>query len=633
MPVSTIKEFSKAIDLLMDQNVKESLTLFKNISGVQWVVECLSQLKLHNELIDYYENNVKLEEKLPVKFYLRVAEAYKSEKRLIEAKKILLNSLEIEKTARAYLLLTDIFITEEKPKNALQSIKNAQVLMKDKIDNFKTYELLGDYYHLEDEYEKAIEEYNKAESLKMEKNRVIEFFQQHSYLELKDGNILTSFRPFENVVEKNLPLLKKNLIETRSDDTERSKILNRLGNYYAMKGDYDKASHYFKQALESSTTNEKLVSFILNNQAIVDVKRGDYKAAIIKMNESYSKLKVLGIRIEIAYCLNNLAKIYELSGKIREAKDIYLESLEMLREYNDGRGTTVVLLNLANHARLRGQVKEGLEYYYRAYKSFQGDKTILALLLQSISELYWAAGCHDIALKRSKQAQEIYERLKIKDFYYCYNQLLQSGIFTDLDQLDDARALITAVEEFNKNLKSKALEANVFLRKGVIEQKQRNYGNAEMFFEQVPIMQFLPHIESLFHSAEIKSVEYLTSMDERYFEETVLRIKSVIEKAEESNFYQLLSESLLLMSTLEAVRLNYDEAINRAEISLDVARKNGLYEQLQRANSRLERLKVKFRQTKLLLESQQPDENDMQEFHDYLEKALSLVKTRRSKNE
>ncbi|MFW9994763.1 MAG: tetratricopeptide repeat protein [Candidatus Odinarchaeota archaeon] len=632
MPSSTIQQFSRAIDLLMDRKIEQSLELFREIKDIPWIIECLNRLKRHAELIEYYENNFttgmhRNQPILPVRFFLQVATAYRNENDLTTAKKILLKSLKTEKTAETYLLLADIFIAEEKPEKTLKAIKNARILMNN-ANSFEIHELLGDYYHLINDYEKAIEQYRQVDELKEEIARFKEFISQYS-LVLDGGNLFASFRPFIEVTDNDLPFLKKSLIET-ADEVEKSKILNRLGNYYSKKGDYDKANCFFGQAL--SNANEKLVSFILNNQAIIDVKRGEYLSAERKMRESYQKLKVHGVRIEVAYCLNNLAKIIELLGNVRKARNLYSKSLQILEQCNDGRGMTVVLINLANHFRLSGHINKGLEYYLHAHEIFQGDDSLLALLYQSVAELYWTAGCYDIALKRSEQARKLYERLGIQDYYYGYNQLLLSAILADLNRVDAAKTIITGVEELNTvSLRSKSLEANILLRKGVIEQKQRNYGNAENLFQRIPENQFLPYIESLFHSAEIKSREYLTTMDELYFEETVVRIQKVIKKAEESNFYQLLSESYLILGTLETARFNYGEAIILSKKAIEIAKAHNLLEQHQKASSWLENLQVKLQQTKQLMENQKPASDDMEEFQDYLKEALSIVKTRRLK--
>jgi CHAT domain-containing protein/Flp pilus assembly protein TadD len=142
--------------------------------------------------------------------------------------------------------------------------------------------------------------------------------------------------------------------------TERT-LLSNIGSTYSSQGEYGKALVSLQQALQITQT------------AIQHLQSGDAKAVEQLCNENYESLGAHGhrtclesFRYGYGITLNNLALVYDSSGRYAEALKAYEQALEMAQQDKDRDRQTTLFINIGNLNLNIGNYPKALEFSQKA---------------------------------------------------------------------------------------------------------------------------------------------------------------------------------------------------------------------------------------------------------------------------
>ena len=184
---------------------------------------------------------------------------------------------------------------------------------------------------------------------------------------------------------------------------------------------YQEALDYFQEALAiyqklNSDTDEQ--GAILSQMGIVYRKMGEYQQAI----DSFKRAKEISFLIRIfgeGGSLNNIGLVYYDSGKERDALDSYQQALAFAREIKDREGECVTLNNIGVVNDKGGDYQKALDSYQQALAIFQeldnnqelDDKKAAGVILNNMGAAYHKLGKYQPALDSYQQALAIFQKL------------------------------------------------------------------------------------------------------------------------------------------------------------------------------------------------------------------------------
>jgi tetratricopeptide (TPR) repeat protein len=153
----------------------------------------------------------------------------------------------------------------------------------------------------------------------------------------------------------------------------------------------------------------------LNIEVVRLVQEGKYTDAVKVANRSLEIAKeTFGPdHMKVAVSLNNLATLYRIQGKHREAESLYNQALS-IKEQKDHPKVATSLNNLAGLYRAQGKYAEAEPLYERALrireKTLKPDHPDLGQSLNNLGLLYKVQGKYAEAQSLYKQALAIWEK-------------------------------------------------------------------------------------------------------------------------------------------------------------------------------------------------------------------------------
>ena len=280
---------------------------------------------------------------------------------------------------------------------------------------------LGGVYEAQGEYEKALENYRKALSIK------------------------------ERVLGKNHPAT--------------AATYNNMGGVYRAKGEYEKALEYYGKALEIFERvlgkDHPDTATTYNNIALVFDAQGEYQKALEYYRNALSIREcVLGKdHLSTATTYNNMALVFRAQGEYENALEYFRKAFLIVeRELGKDHPLTATMYNnMGGVYRVLGDYEKALEYYGNALsireRVLGKDHPETVSTYNNMGVAYQKQGKYEKALKFFENALEIYERILGKDH-----------------------------PEIAKTYNNMAL---VFEKQGEYEKAREYYGNALEIYERV----------------------------------------------------------------------------------------------------------------------------------------------------
>lgn len=190
--------------------------------------------------------------------------------------------------------------------------------------------------------------------------------------------------------------------------------INRLGNVFMLRGEFDQAEVQYKRSLELSSPESSDMAAAYGNLGLLAETRGDpdgaeklhYKALYIERR--------LGRLAGQAIDLGNLGNLAQKRGDLDAAGKLYREALDINRKLKHLPGQAINLGNLGNLAEIRGDVDGAEKLYHEALgiERKLGRLEGQAINLGSLGNLAEIRGDVDGAEKLHREALDINRKLE-----------------------------------------------------------------------------------------------------------------------------------------------------------------------------------------------------------------------------
>jgi tetratricopeptide (TPR) repeat protein len=297
-----------------------------------------------------------------------------------------------------------------------------------------------------------------------------------------------------SVVAKELPMVGARLLEVRQsplaqltwfqsaleiaefiDDSQAKTILKGLiANTYLHLNQLPEATEYYEKQRESATT------------LVAEAKH--------HLGSSYTNLGVL----------------YRRAGEMNQAKEAYLQGLELFQSLPSPRACAHTLMNLGNLATIQGDLEESESYLNRARIIFEeiDDVAGKGRVLNNLGILYHQLGKFDQALEMYKERLAL--AIQLGDDTVRANVLGNMAIiYQDLGDIEQALATGTMRLQLAQNQNDILGQANAYLKLGNIYAfKQDDLAAIELY----------EHAQSMFTSIQyaLGIAETTASLAEAY---------------------------------------------------------------------------------------------------------------------
>lgn len=250
------------------------------------------------------------------------------------------------------------------------------------------------------EYDKALDNLDNASELKLKLGKNEDASQIYNEMGLIAADLYRFDKALENF-NKALDLM------TYADDKPAmTNLLNNIGNIYFDKGDFDKALDYYKKTidLDKFLGNEDNVAATFNNMGVIYENKKDFDNAVKSYEDAMDINEKLGKKKEVSISLNNLGNVNFDWNKYTQALDYYLKSLEIKEQVDYKKGIAFTFHNIGNVYKALEKFQQALDYYQKS-AGIAKDLSMKELLQKNysaISKTYMALNDCKNAFEYSK---------------------------------------------------------------------------------------------------------------------------------------------------------------------------------------------------------------------------------------
>ncbi|WP_445245664.1 tetratricopeptide repeat protein [Microcoleus sp. OTE_8_concoct_300] len=274
----------------------------------------------------------------------------------------------------------------------------------------------GECENFQDEYELAIDYFQKAIGLQQELEMELELSSSLNYL----AQLYQSQGRYTEAEPLYLQAVEIDRRSLPEDHPSLANHLNNLAELYSSQGRYLEAEPLFLQALEidrrSLPEDHPSLANHLNNLAQIYKFQGRYLEAepLYLQAVEIDRRSLPEDHPSLATHLNNLAGLYESQGRYSEAEPLYLQAVEIDRRSlpEDHPRLATHLNNLAGLYESQGRYSEAEPLYLQAVeihkRSLPEDHPSLAIDLNNLALLYQSQGRYSEAEPLFLQAVEIF---------------------------------------------------------------------------------------------------------------------------------------------------------------------------------------------------------------------------------
>jgi signal transduction histidine kinase len=263
---------------------------------------------------------------------------------------------------------------------------------------------------------------------------------------------------FDHDTEKGYDYAMQAFEEAKSLNYFRGKRLATTlkGFYFFYKGDFTKALTFYRQYNSLPLPEDDLFGYNLVMTGNVFRSLAQYDSALVYYNRAISLLQKLDAQSYLAFGYKNLARLYVLQWKNRQAEDVFLKALEIYQKAKNKRAIadtwfslSDVSKNNANFAEAQSYIEKGCQLAHETGDEYQnlnclvnqgdihyrqGDNTsalknyfealellksndmptMLVTAYTNIGDVYEAMAQYDVSLKYYLEALRIAERINLR---------------------------------------------------------------------------------------------------------------------------------------------------------------------------------------------------------------------------
>jgi PAS domain S-box-containing protein len=361
-----------------------------------------------------------------------------------------------------------------------------------------------------------------------------------------------------------------------ADDPARASLATELAGVYDRRGEYDRATEHYREALEiyRAVEDREGQGDILRRRGKVAVSQGDYDQAETHCTESLSLMREVGNSRGEARALDTLGQIAESRGNYDRAESYCEESLEINRAIGDQRGQADSLRQLGVVAQKRDDYDRAEHYHRKSLALYEAIDypTGEAGELGNLGVVAQSRGDYEAAAKYYEECLERFEEIGDREGKGAV--LGNLGVVAmNRGAHDRAREYYRESLEIMRSIGNRKKEANALRNLGVVAKSTgENETAIEYYEESLEIARELGdqygEADSLHNLGEIKARIGDYERAKAYHEESLTR-KRVLE------YKQGQALSLQSLGKIAANRGAYDEAREHYERSLSLAEEIG----------------------------------------------------------
>ncbi|MFX1524210.1 MAG: tetratricopeptide repeat protein [Promethearchaeota archaeon] len=329
----------------------------------------------------------------------------------------------------------------------------------------------------------------------------------------------------------------------------------------------EKGENQIKQSeqLLNSLTHETLRAFKQREAYLAWIKslyyerKGDLNRAFDQGEYSLELREELGIKHEIALSLDQIAFwliIYK--GESDRALEYTERAMVLAKEANKRFYIALSLFCLALVFSFQGEIDRCIRLYEQSLAIFKelDNKRKIAVTLNNLGDEYRREGDLDRALKCLEESVALHQELgNLRDIATSHDYLIQ--ILIDKGDLERAKLCLYDLEQLNSKIKNKKRNLWYLFDKALLlktSPRARNRIKAEDIFNQLledkDSRQYELIIMTLLNLCELHLVELRVTNDTEVLDEINPLIVQLLDIAEKSHSYWVLSETYLLQAKL-----------------------------------------------------------------------------------
>ena len=348
------------------------------------------------------------------------------------------------------------------------------------------------------------------------------------------------------------------------------------GLFYQKKGDADRAIEHYKHSLalrEEIGAKQDAARSLFQLGWVFGILKGELDRALKYAERSLALAKESNNNFTIALSLNLLGSIYGSRGELGRSTILFEQSLAIYKELNNKRMIATILNNLGDLYKKKGELDRALECLEQS-----------VALHQEIGNIYNIVGVHD--------------------------NLIQ--ILIDKGDLERAQQALHDLEQLNNKLNDKTINLQYLLDKALVlktSPRARNRGKAEEILKQLLEEKDINYeftIGALLNLCELLLIELRMINDEEVLDEINPLIARLLDIAEKSNSYWILSETYLLQAKLSLLTFDIKKAQGFLTQAHQIAEKQGLTQLATKITSENDELYKKLDLWEKLKESGAP---------------------------
>lgn len=464
--------------------------------------------------------------------------AVKSSKKLI----LPLQELEslIQKTyALLYLdRIEEAFKIIKKGEKKLDSISNH--LKEKKLKEGDLLYLLGEYYRLKVEFDKALD-----------------YHMQGFKIRQKIGN--------------------------------KQKIANsllRIGHVLWSKGELEQALDYFEKSfkIRQKIGNMRDIAHSLMSFGVIHAGKVEDDKALDYYEKSLKIYEEIGGKGSIAILLSNIAIIYFRKGELDKALEYYKQSKKLYEEFGDRKGVAQILNNSAGIHLYRGELDKVLDYYKQSHKIFKeiGNKQEVAHSLSATGNVFQQRGKFDLASSYYEQSLEIQEEIG-NEIHKSATFSLLISVAIDKKEFDEANKLLKQLQQIYEKDKNINISLNYRYSQALVlktSKRAKNRAQAEELLKEIVDEEILVHqttVKASLLLCDLLIEDLQLSGEEELLEEIHQLLDKLFALAEKEKNHALHAEVYWLQSRLALLKFDTQEARRKLTQAQLIADEKGLH--------------------------------------------------------
>lgn len=321
------------------------------------------------------------------------------------------------------------------PIDSLSLVLEQQLSHQEMDKAIATCIILAKAYFNEDDITKSVEQYNRAVELAKKSEQpvlIANAVYELGWIHEKLNNYQSALKYYFQVIA---------MQDDSIDRSDKARAYSQVGSVYQALGEYEKAYQYQIKALEQHeiTKDSSGIARAYYVMGTIFFYQERYTQAL----ESYQKTKIicdqLGNQRLIYSCLAALGSVYDELGEFEKSKEYHSKAYNLAQKINYKTGIAYALANIANNLIRTGKIHEARDKIIQSIQLKTEIKDSWGVIgsLQALSSVYLKLNQRDKAIETLQKAADLAResglKPRIMEVYQAFAHL-----YKDNKELDKA---------------------------------------------------------------------------------------------------------------------------------------------------------------------------------------------------